>query len=523
MKKLLILVTALASGVTAWAASDILTEGVDPGRTGWVRSESVFTTANVGSMELLWKVKLDSTPREMHNLFPPLVISDVATASGPREMVVVSGISDDLFALDAASGELLWHKKFDTTYEPTGTGQSGTLCPGGQTATPVVGPGASPGSYTIYAVAWDGRLRQVNAADGMDLVPPENFMPPNAKPWSLNLVDGVIYTGISQGCGGVTFSFFSYDLATRRSSAFLPGGGGLWGRRGPGIAEDGTVWMGTGDGYYNPDSLNFGNGFVAVKQDDNQELKLAGWFAPPNVNWLWRRDLDINVSPILLQHRGRRLLIGTSKECRVWLVDRDVVTTTEPGRQHQQVLDTSPLICNPGARYDAAGVWGAMAAWEDGEDLYVAVPFLGGLTDTYESPIMNGTPERGGVTVLRVNANFKFEPVWTYGDIDQGDEAIYANGVLFVNGAGEDTYQRPEERAWNESPRATVGGRGSGTRIANSRHATIYALNARTGDLLWSSGEQIESWNHGSGMTAANGKAYIGTFDGYLYCFGIRR
>ena len=71
----------LLSGVTG-GASDFLTEGVDNARTGWVRDEKVFTKANVGSMKLLWKVKLESKPRAMHNLFAPLVAERVTTAAG---------------------------------------------------------------------------------------------------------------------------------------------------------------------------------------------------------------------------------------------------------------------------------------------------------------------------------------------------------------------------------------------------------------------------------------------------------
>jgi outer membrane protein assembly factor BamB len=48
----------------------------------------------------------------------------------------------------------------------------------------------------------------------------------------------------------------------------------------------------------------------------------------------------------------------------------------------------------------------------------------------------------------------------------------------------------------------------------------VYALDARTGEELWSSGDQIASWNHFSGLSIANGRVYIGTFDGILYCFG---
>jgi hypothetical protein len=263
---------------------------------------------------------------------------------------------------------------------------------------------------------------------------------------------------------------------------------------------------------------------VAARLDANKVLQPAGYYAPPNVNWLWQRDLDINVSPIVIDFKGKHLLFGTGKECRVWMVDRDVVTTMAEGPQHQQMLDRSELICNPGARYDAAGVWGSTAAWVQNDQLYIAVPFLGPIASTFNPPVRQGQPERGGVAVLRVDTTtWKFVPVWSYGDIDQGDEAVYANGVLFVNGAGEDTLQAQPELAWNEPPRQLAGGRGSAVRIANSRHATIYAFDAVTGKLLWSSGNQITSWNHGSGMTAVNGKAYLGTFDGTMYCFGIAR
>ena len=143
---------------------------------------------------------------------------------------VVAGVSDDLFGIDVATGKQIWHRHFDSTLANPG-GTNDTLCPGGQTAVPTMAQ-ASPGKYTIYAVSWDGRLRQINLADGQDVAPPEKFMPGGGKPYALNLHDGVIYTATAQGCGGLTNAFYSFDLATRRASAFIPAGGGLWGRRG---------------------------------------------------------------------------------------------------------------------------------------------------------------------------------------------------------------------------------------------------------------------------------------------------
>src|SRR5262252_5562849 len=130
--------------------ADYLAEGGDPQRTGWVQDEEIFSATNVGTMKLLWKTKLDTPPREMHNLFPPLIVGKVETSQGEKQIAVVAGISDTLYGIDVESGAVLWSRKFDTTYTPAGGRGAGTLCPGGQTAVPVVGPGDGPGKYTIY-------------------------------------------------------------------------------------------------------------------------------------------------------------------------------------------------------------------------------------------------------------------------------------------------------------------------------------------------------------------------------------
>ena len=56
-------------------------------------------------MKLLWKTKLDNEPRQMHSLLEPLVIGRVETKNGPRELVIQSGVSDNVYALDAKTGE----------------------------------------------------------------------------------------------------------------------------------------------------------------------------------------------------------------------------------------------------------------------------------------------------------------------------------------------------------------------------------------------------------------------------------
>jgi outer membrane protein assembly factor BamB len=505
-------------------ATDFLTEGVDNARTGWVQNEKVFTAANVGGSKLLWKLKLDSTPRSMHNLFAPMIAEKVTTPQGTREIAIVAGVTDDLFGIDVGNGKQIWRRHFDGTIPNPGPSND-TLCPGGQTAAPTMAQ-TVPGKYTIYAVSWDGRLRQVNAADGEDTAPPEKFVPGGGKPYALNLFDGVIYTATAQGCGGLTNAFYSFDLASRRASAFIPAGGGLWGRRGASVAPDGTVYLGTGDGQFDASARRLGNAIVGVRADQKKQLQLTDFFAAPNANWLWRRDLDVNTTPVLFDYKDHRFLVGTSKECKLWLLDRDGLG----GEDHRTTLFTTPLVCNDAQAFDGRGVWGALSAWRDPSGTqWVLVPFWGPVSTQFKAPIEYGRPKGGGVAAFKVQQSgdkWTLAPAWLSRDMDLAEETVIANGVVFAYAAGEDATQVVPDSAWNEPNGPRYGGglsSGPVRRIPGGRRAALYALDGQTGKELWSSGTQIESWNHFSGLTVANGRAYIATFDGMLYCFGVAR
>ncbi len=347
------LLLRLAIGFTiagaAWSA-DYLTDGVDNARTGWLKGEHILSPANVGNTKLLWKSKLPSTVRSMTNLFPPVIASRVTTGKVSRDIVIVPAASDDLFALDANTGDLLWRKHFDSSGQESG---GSWICAGGQTAGPVIGPADAAGKLTIYALSGDGMLHQINVADGEDVKAPQKFMPPNGKPYALNLFNNVIYTTTGQGCGGVANAFYTFDLKTNIVSALSPGGGGMWGRRGVAIAPDGTIYIGTGDGEYDPANGHLGNAIVAAKLGADG-LKLTGYYGPSNAAWLYKRDLDINVTPVAFDHKGKHFLLEGSKECRLWLLDRD----NFGGEDHRTPLDRTPLICNDEANYQAQGYMG---------------------------------------------------------------------------------------------------------------------------------------------------------------------
>jgi outer membrane protein assembly factor BamB len=500
-------------------AGDYLTAGGDAARTGWLKDEKVISKSNAGQIKLLWKTRLPSTVRQMHNLFSPLVVQSLRTPSGMKEVAIVAGVSDDLWGLDAKTGDILWSKHFPAV-GLTGQGpQGGTLCPGGQTAVPTIQK-MPDGTYKVWALSGDGRIWQIDAATGAEMAPAEKFAPPAGKAYALNLFGDMIYTVQAQGCGGATYQLDGYNIRTRRTTALYPGGGGLWGRRGAMVDPEGRVYEGTGDGPYDPEHNQLGNTLFQAKPDSNDQLRMLGWFAPPNANYMYKHDLDMNDTPVALDFGGRKFMIGTSKECRLWLLDRDNLGGSDSST-HRATIDTSGLICNDRQQYDAAGVWGSIAAYVNARnEAWVYTPFWGPKSDTFKPPITyKPTPVKGGVaahTISQVGGKWKLTPKWLSEDMNMGEEVLIANGLVFAYGSGENTDQAAVDRAWDQpAPQ--------GSRIQKSTYATLYALDADTGKTLWSSGKEITSWNHFSGITVANGKIYLGTFDGTTWCFGIAK
>jgi len=522
MNRRVIAAFAVLGTAAAWTAGpaaqsqspqrvDWLTDGGDPQRTAWQRHETILTKETVKDMKLLWTLKLDNQTRQMHSLFPPLIAGSVTTPAGAREIAIVAGVSDNVFGIDVEKGALLWTRHFDSTFqEPPQTGRGSTLCPGGLTATPVLEQ-TSPGVYVAYAVSWDGRLRKLDVATGREIEPPAPFVPPNGKPYALNLVNGVIYTATAQGCGGTPNNFYSYDLATKKVGNWAPGSGGMWPRTGPSVGKDGTVYAGSGDGDYLPEQQIYGQALIGVKQNpQTKALELKDWYAPANAYWMRKRDLDFNTSSPIFDFKGKEYLVSSSKECRIWLLD----TSSLGGEDHRTPAYRTPLICNEEVNF-TMGVWGALASWEDANGTrWVLTPFWGPKHPQFKAPIEHGPVVYGAVAAFKVEEKAGkpvLTPAWISRDMYMADPPVVANGVVYAYGSGESTTQR-----WPE-PGHTGGSAG---RIQESTHAVLYALDAQTGAELWSSGDQIASWNHFSGLTVANGRVYIGTFDGMLYCFG---
>ncbi|MGH9661944.1 MAG: PQQ-binding-like beta-propeller repeat protein, partial [Bryobacteraceae bacterium] len=412
------------------SAADWLTDGGDVMRTNWQKDEKIIHTANARNIQLLWKIKLDNQTRAMHSLLPPLVIGRVNTSSGPKQVVIQAGVSDNLFAIDVATGELLWKKHFDSNFRESSGGRGpSVLCPGGMTANVTIGPGRSPGDYIIYAASWDGRLRKVNAADGADLAPPAKFMPPNGKPYAMNLFNNVLYTHSAQGCGGNPNVAYAYDLATNKVGSWGPAGGGMWGRSGPAISANGTMYTGTGDGRWDPENGLYGNGIIGVKQNpQTKSLDLVDYYGPSNAEWLFKRDLDMQVTPAIFSHRGKEYMVDASKECRLYLMDTESIG----GDDHRTPVYRTPLICNEIVDFAEAGIWGSLATWLDAEGTrWLLTSFWGPKHSQFSAPVEHGVVRKGAIAAFKVepkDGKMQLSPAWISRDMDQAEPPVIANG-----------------------------------------------------------------------------------------------
>jgi outer membrane protein assembly factor BamB len=495
---------------------DYLTDGADNQRTGWIRTEKILTKDNVRTLRLLWTIQTDNTPRALHALMPVLIVGQLQTASGPRQIGIVNGISDNLYGFDVDAGKIIWRRHW--TYEGQNVNPGGNpdprrnnfLRPGGSSATPVIGPADAQGRRKVYFVTGDGMLHIVDAATGDDVEPSYMFHP--GKGWSLSLEGNLLW--MQSTYAGISIAAVRLDDPTHTVMTVNSGSGGAWGRRGVALDSTGTAWTTTGDGIYDPTSLppRYGNSVIGATVV-GRELKLKDYYTPTNWEWLRKRDLDPNNTPTIFTFKGRELIAASGKECRLFLLD----PKNAGGANHQTPLYKTPLFCNEEVDFQDMGSWGALSTWEDESGTrWVLAPFWGPKHSQMKFPIENTPPAKeGGVAAFKVEevgGTVQASPVWVSRDMKRGEPVLIVNGMIFGYGSGEETKQ-----AWPD-----IGLQFDSTiRAEMGTNATIYALDAQTGRMLWSSGQQIAMWNHFSGVTVANGRVYLGTYDGTLYCFGV--
>jgi outer membrane protein assembly factor BamB len=504
---------ALFSGI-GWtqtrASQEWLTWGGDPARSGWAKSETTLTPANVGRLELKWKTQLDN-PSKVEVLSPltaPVVAENVRTRQGNKTLVFVVGSEDIVYGLDAESGKVVWQRRFPNDRKPITPPT--VNCPDTQNATPVIDKEAG----ILYALTSDGKLRGLSLADGEDRMPPTDFVKPRSRNWSLNLIDGIVYTNVARGCEGAVASLTGMKVKdpARPLVKFDTSRGrpaGAWGRSGPVLGPKGILLQ-TADGVWDATRNLWANSVLQIGLND---MQVTDYFTPENAAFLTEKDLDFgSASPIAFRFQQWNLVAAGGKEGTLYLMDADSLG----GAEHRTPVFSQKYgndDNDSGQLYAARGMWGASATAEDAQgNRWLYVPLWGPISR--KAPVfksIHGMADTGSILGFQLGVDKgkpTLLPMWMSRSMAVPDPPVIVNGMVFSLSTGENTKQHP----WSAEDRTS-----------NVTNAILYAFDATTGKELYSSNQLIDGWSHFGGLAVAGGRIYAVTYQNRVYSFGLKR
>ena len=164
------------------------------------------------------------------------------------------------------------------------------------------------------------------------------------------------------------------------------------------------------------------------------------------------------------------------------------------GRPYDPTLPQR-LFSNKNVNFQTEGTWGSLASWEGKGTRWVLGP-TGGET-AVKFPKSYGPTPNGGIIALKLKdkgGKTELEPAWRSRDMLTAEPPVIVNGVVSALAAGEFTGQAND----------AVGGLYSAEeRLQRSVPAKLYALDAKTGKELYSSGDQVTSFLHQAGLSVA--------------------
>ena len=394
MQRPLLAIALLCFTILASAQVNVTTYHYDDARTGQNPQETRLTPANVNVEQF---GKLFTVSVQGYVYAQPLYLANVQNiAGGTHNVLFVATEHDQLYALDADTGALLWQQSFiDPPSINTVTSQEvncNDIVPEiGITGTPVI----DQSTGTIYLIAktnesgvYFQRLHAIDIATHAEkfgapivvsaTVNGENFDPlRNHNRPGLLLNNGHIVIAWASHCDNGPYHgwVMSYRAGVQSTDTLSqeavfngsPDGGlsGIW-MSGDGVAADsnGDLYFATGNGTY--DGLqygDFGDSIVKVSPPTNGAFNVLDWFTPWNQQSLSESDEDLGSGGLLLLpdlpqgSPHQQLLVQQGKEGTIFLVDRN-----DMGQFCSSCVNVDTQIVQeiPGA---SQGIWGSPSYW----------------------------------------------------------------------------------------------------------------------------------------------------------------
>jgi outer membrane protein assembly factor BamB len=477
--------------------------GGDAQRTGWEKSDAAITRDNVKDFQLVIKRKLDNGPGGPRSLTPPVVVGNLISYKGFKELGFVAGSSGALWSIDVDTDRVFWRKQLEAASKPLSAGCPATVtavpsltpplnfarprtprAPGAAaapspTAPPpnrgILGSGGFGSPRPAFALSSDGKLHLLNTSNGDDLIPAIPFIPPHAVASSLAISDGVVYTTTDSRCGGAPAAVWALDLSAidpknptappPQVASFRTGGGNISSLGGVAFGTEGTVYVQTDKSSQT---------LVALTP---KNLALEKYFTTPES----KGDANL-ATPVVFAQNGRDLIVTAGGDGALYLLDAQSLG----GEDRKTPLYRTPPLTTAGQ-----GVWGGLSSWqEQGGARWVLASVWGPVNP--ELKLDSASAAHGSVIAFKVedqSGKPVLTPVWISRDMSSPEPPVIASGVVFA--------------------------------LAALPHATLYALDALTGKELYSTGSQVAAPGSLTGIAVANGRVYFTTTDNTLYAFGI--
>jgi outer membrane protein assembly factor BamB len=486
--------------------------GADPAQSGWQKAESQLAPESAGAkVTFLWKIKLGQPPKDNRDFSEPLLAGRLINAQGFKDLVYWSS-ADTLYAVDSELGTLVWKKQFATKASVSASGCNITRLGlfieppqvinfhahrrrGANAPPPVEPPAAQPnerrlgvapgGGYFglkgIYVLTADGMLHEQVLSTGADFASPVRFLPAsNGSPYGLNILGKKVYTATGRDCGGVANGIWSLDMGSpdyHVTNLSTPSARPL-ALTGPVLSPDGTAFVITGSGASDPAVQVKAGSLIALSDD----LKVQDWFTP--AGGMGNYD---SVSPVTFAHGDKQLVVGPGKDGTIALLD----ASSPGGPDHKTPLfETSP-VAKPGTKHS----WDGFANWQDKSGTTWVFASVSTEVITPDSSVKgNGPTPHGAIVAFKVDdtGQFSLKPIWISRDMVNPAPPRIANGVVVALSGGD-----------------------------ASTHATLYVLNAATGEELYSSKNEISTSAEFSGVSVGDGHAFFTDRDNVLYSFGV--
>jgi hypothetical protein len=554
---------ATADAQVGRGGSEWLTAGGDAQRTSWIRTDALISVDSMSKpgFELQWKQKLENANRETFGLGPGVTANGV-TLFVP--MSVVTGSSNNVYAIDNDLGYIVWQRHFDAAL-PAPT----SACPGGTTsaatrivslAPPPISPAGPPGggragqSYrSVLGEPGEGAPVEVRGRAG----PPPAGAPNAAGP--------------GRGPGGAPQSPAGAPTpgtppqAPAGAAQPAPQRGGPGGGRGPaGIPIPGAPadQVGRG-GYGRPSGV-----FYAISSDgvlhvmglpSGKDIQKPAPFVPANSRWsdpiavgttlytstsggcggapnaIWAIDLDSESKPVVSWKSGGPIVgslalttdgslvaaIGPAtggnrdgKPNAIVTLDAKTLQVKDSFNASGAEFVTGPTIFRQGDRELIA------AGTKDGRMVLLDAASPGGANHsaTLSTSTLGGTAAADSLASWQQMTGASLGTRWILAPLTDSIAALQladSGGTLTLSRGWSARLTSPETPiVVNGVVFVLEPGRGDTA-------ATLHAYEGASGKELWTSGKTMTSPAAPASFWSSSGQIYVGTMDGTVYAFGF--